>query len=148
LARRIGPTLRERLLLEGRYRYGIALIHHGRKQQGIELVGGVVRLDPFHSPFFESCLGMGHFLQGRYADALELLRIATRRVRSFWIFDTWHAAAAARMGELGEAVGAVADARAVHPGLTIAKWLDFLRLAEPDDAQRTAESLRKAGLPD
>jgi tetratricopeptide (TPR) repeat protein len=135
-------------LLDGRYRYGIALIHHGRKQQAIDLVSGVVRLDPFHSPFFESCLGMGHFLQGRDMEALELLRIATRRVRSFWIFDTWHAAAAARMGEAREAADAVAAARVVHPGLTVAKWLDFLRLADAEDVQRTAQALRRAGLPD
>lgn len=134
--------------VEGRYRYGIALIHNGRKLEGVELLKGVPPLDPFHSPFFESCLGTGYFLLGQYEMALDLLRIATRRVKHFWIFDTWRAAAAAHAGSTHEAERAVEDARHVHPDLTIERWLSFLRLTKTEDADRTAQALRRAGLPE
>jgi TolB-like protein/Tfp pilus assembly protein PilF len=134
--------------LEGSYRYGIALIHHGRTQEGIDFLHRVLRLDPFHPPFYESCLGTGYYMQGRYAEALELLRIATQRIQGYRMFGTWHAAAAAQMGHAREAAAALADLKQVEPDLTISKWLDFIRLAKPEDAQRTVEGLRKAGLPD
>jgi adenylate cyclase len=133
--------------VEGRYRYGIALIHHGRALEGVELLQGVLPLDPFHSPFFESCLGTGYFLLGRSEEALDLLRVATRRVQKFWIFDTWRAAAAAQAGEIREAERAAIHARHVYSDLTIGRWLNFLRLTKTEDADRTAQALRRAGLP-
>jgi adenylate cyclase len=134
--------------LEGSYRYGIALIHHGRTQEGIDFLQSIVRLDPFHSAFYDSCLGTGYYLQGRYEEALELLRIATRRVKANRIFGAWHAAAAAQMKQYREAADTLADLRVVDPGFTISRWLDFLRLASSDDERRTADGLRKAGLPE
>jgi adenylate cyclase len=133
--------------LEGSYRYGIALIHHGRTQEGIDWLQRVLRLDPFHPPFYESCLGTGYYMQGRYADALGMLRSATRRIQGYRMFGTWHAAAAGQLGHSKEASDALAGLMAVEPDLTISKWLEFIRLANPEDERRTIEGLRKAGLP-
>jgi adenylate cyclase len=134
--------------LEGSYRYGIALIHNGRTQEGIDFLQSVVRLDPFHPAYYESCLGAGYYLQGHYAQALELSRIATRRAQGYLIFAPWHAAAAAQMGERREAADALANVLRVDPELNISRWLDFLRLANAADSRRVAEGLRKAGLPE
>jgi adenylate cyclase len=133
--------------VEGSYRYGIVLIHHGRTQEGIDWLQRVLRLDPFHPPFYESCLGTGYYMQGRYEDALGMLRNATRRIQGYRMFGTWHAAAAAQVGQVKEASDALAELLKVEPDLTITKWLDFIRLANPEDVRRTVEGLQKAGLP-
>jgi tetratricopeptide (TPR) repeat protein len=107
-----------------------------------------MRLDPFYPAECESCLGAGLYLLGRYPEALASLGAATRRVPGIKMFLTWHAAAAAQMGQWEEAKAAVAGALNLEPDLTIAKWLNFIQFAKDEDSQRVADGLRKAGLPE
>ena len=139
----LNPNLSERV-----YRYGIALIHNGRTEAGIDFLRRTMRLDPFYPADCESCLGTGLYLLGRYPEALACLRTATRRISGIKMFLTWHAAAAAQIGEREEARAAVANALRLEPDLTIAKLLSFIRFAKDEDAQHIADGLRKAGLPE
>jgi hypothetical protein len=42
----------------------------------------------------------------------------------------------------------VAELLRIQPDFRITAWLDFIRLTDPDYANRLAAGLRKAGLPD
>ena len=139
----LNPNLSER-----GFRYGIALIHNGRTQEGIDFLQRIMRLDPFYSAECQSCLGAGLYLLGRYPEALACLRTATQRVPGIRMFLIWHAAAAAQMGQREEAAAAAADALKLEPELTIAKWQNFIRFEKDEDAQGVANGLRKAGLPE
>jgi hypothetical protein len=52
------------------------------------------------------------------------------------------------MGLHQEARAATAEVMRFQPQLTIAKFLNLLRYAKPDDSERMAEGLRKAGFPE
>jgi hypothetical protein len=59
-----------------------------------------------------------------------------------------HAAAAALLEYDQEASAAAAKVLERLPGFTITGWLDLIRLAKREDADRIANGLRKAGLPE
>jgi len=133
-------------LAEGRF--GHALIHNGRTAEGIEYMRRIMRLDPFHSDLYFSWLGFACYLSGRDAEALENLRTGASRMPRFTPAHVWLAAAAARSGLDEEARRAAAEVVRLEPGFTIAKWLRLERMARQEHADRVAEDLRKAGLPE
>lgn len=132
---------------ERAYRYGVAHVLNGQTAEGIEFLERLMRLDPFPSAFYRSCLGCGYFFAERYPEALESLRLAVRRIPGYRTVCVWHAAAAGQLGETEEASRSLAQARQLEPDLTIRKWLRFVGLGKAEDSDRLARALRKAGLP-
>ncbi|MDM0117643.1 winged helix-turn-helix domain-containing protein [Variovorax sp. J22R133] len=126
--------------------YMIVLTHDGRAAEAIAFMERCRKLDPFYPPRFDSHLAHAHYLLGHNEVALRLLRGSVRRKPSFQGAHAWHAAAAAQLGHDDEARAALAQLAQFQPQLTITKFLGLLRYAQPADAERMAEGLRKAGL--
>jgi adenylate cyclase len=129
-------------------RYGLIFYQNGRPDDAIAFILRAKRLDPFHPAVYARLLGTAHYLAGHEGEALELLRIAMVREPNYRAAQVWLAAAAAQAGQMDEARQAAATVLRIDPDFTIAKWLDFIRLARPQDAAHLADGLRRAGLPD
>jgi adenylate cyclase len=129
-------------------RYGIVLCLEGRTAHGIEFLEHVIRLDPFHHPTYGSYLAVGYYLSGRDAEALDLLRNSIRRLPGYRPARIWHAIVAAQLGLLDEARTSIAEALKVAPDTTIASWMQYSGLANPEHAARVRAALSKAGLPE
>jgi adenylate cyclase len=130
------------------YRFGLALIHWGRAQEGMEHLQRVVRLDPFHAPACLTFLGNAYYFTGQYNEAIQSLRAAARRSPAFRPTYVWLAAAAAQLAYDEEAHEAAAAVLRRDPAFTITKWLQLHQFGKQDDADRIAEGLRKAKLPE
>ena len=126
--------------------YMVVLTHDGRAGEAIAYMQRCTKLDPLYPPRFDAHLAHAHYLLGHDEVALGLLRTAVRRKPDFQGAHAWHAAAAAQLGRGDEARAALAQVAQFQPQLTITTFLGLLRYAEPADAARMAEGLRKAGL--
>jgi tetratricopeptide (TPR) repeat protein len=130
------------------YRYGLALIHWGRTEEGLEHPERIMRLDPFHPPACQTFLGNAYYFIGRYSEAIESLRAAARRLPSFRPTSVWLAATAAQLGNLEEAQEAATAVLRRDPAFTIRKWLQLHRFAKQADVDHVADGLRKAHFPE
>jgi adenylate cyclase len=130
------------------YRYGLALIHWGRSEEGMEYLQRMMRLDPFHTPACLTFLGNAYYQNGQYTEAVETLRIAAQRLQTFCPTYVWLAASAAQLGYDREAQAAMTVALQLDPAFTIRWWLDVHQFVKPEDADRVAEGLRKARFPE
>jgi TolB-like protein/Tfp pilus assembly protein PilF len=130
------------------YRYGLALIHWGHLEEGLEHLERIMRLDPFHPPACQTFLGNAFYFIGRYSEAIESLRAAARRLPTFRPTFVWLAATAAQLGYDEEAREAAAVVLRRDPGFTISGWLQLHQFARQADADHVAEGLRKARLPE
>jgi adenylate cyclase len=130
------------------YRFGLALIHWGRTEEGMEYLRRIIRLDPFHPPACLTFLGNAYYQAGQYEEALENLKAAARRLPSFRATYVWLAAAAGQLGLDEEAREASAVVLERDPAFTIRNWLDLHRFAKQADEDRMAEGLRKAHFPE
>ena len=128
-------------------RFGGLLVHNGRAPEAIDYLERVMRLEPFYSPICTYYLGMAHFFVGRYEEANELIRSVSARMPDHRP-KVLLAAIAAYLGHGEQAHEAAAEVLRVDPQFTIAQWLKFLRISKEHDAQRLANGLRKAGLPE
>lgn len=130
------------------HRFGLALVHWGRTEEGMEHLERIMRLDPFHSPACQTFLGNAYYFIGRYSEAIDHLRAAARRLPNFRPTFVWLAATAAQLSNHEEAREAVAVVLRRDPAFTIRKWLQLHQFARQTDADRVAEGLRKANFPD
>ena len=130
------------------YRFGLALIHSGHTEEGMEYLGRIIRLDPFHPPACLTFLGNAYYQAGRYEEALENLKAAGRRLPSFRATYVWLAATAGQLGLDQEAREAAAVVLERDPAFTIRNWLELHRFAKQADVDRMAEGLRKAHFPE
>jgi len=137
----LNPNLAERS-------FAPALYHNGRTPEAIEYMRRIMRLDPFHPTQLFVNLGAAYYLSGWYTEALGPLRTATERMPGFRPGFVWRAAAAAQLGLDQEARQAASGVLHLQPDFGISEWLRFLRLAKQEDADRLADGLRKAGLPE
>ncbi len=130
------------------YRFGLALIHWGRTEEGMDYLKRIIRLDPFHPPACQTFLGNAYYQAGRYEEALENLRAAARRLPNFRPTYVWLAATAGQLDYDKEAREAAAIVLQRDPAFTIRYWLDLHQFAKQADADRLAAGLRKAHLPE
>jgi adenylate cyclase len=130
------------------YRFGLALIHWGRTDEGMEYLKRIIRLDPFHPPACQTFLGNAYYQAGRYEEALESLRAAARRLPDFRPTYVWLAATAGQLTLNVEARAATAIVLQRDPAFTIRNWLELHQFSRQTDADHVAEGLRKAHLPE
>lgn len=141
LAFEIDPNLAD-------FPYVILLTHEGRAAEAVEYMQRAKRSEPFYPPMFDAHLAHAHYLLGRFDIALDLLRVATRRLPEFLGAHVWHAATAAQLGLDLEAREAVANVTRLQPSLTIARQVDLVHYSDPNDSLLMTDGLRKAGLKD
>jgi adenylate cyclase len=128
------------------YRFGLALVHSGRIEEGMNDLKRVMRLDPFYAPACLTFLGNAYYQAGEYAKAIESLTTAARRLPAFRPTHVWLAAAAAQLGHEEEAREAVVKVLSRDPAFTVTKWLRLHDFERQADADHVADGLRKAGF--
>jgi adenylate cyclase len=128
-------------------RYGMLLSHVGRAPEAIDYMKRAMRFDPFHPPSYTYWLGKGYYFSGNYDEAIGLIRTGVERQPGVLPPRVLLAAVAARLGRHDEARAVAAEIMRMRPGFAIADWLKFIRVADPEYAQRLTDDLRKAGLP-
>jgi len=122
----------------------------GEPEVGIEREVHAMRLSP-HDPHvfnMQSAVAAGHFLAGRYAEALSWAGTAKRAKMNAPLQPLVAAASAALSGDAGETEIAMAQVRSLAPTLRLSNLKDFVPSRRPEDLARWAEGLRKAGLPE
>lgn len=124
------------------------LVLDGRAGEAVEYMRRVMRQDPFPPPIYLSYLGNAYYLIGRYEAAFETLRRGAGLMPGYRAIEVWLAAAAAQSGRQDEARKAAAMVASMSPDFTIHRWMSHIRLERQGDADRLAEGLRKAGLPE
>ena len=99
-------------------------------------------------PNMEACVASAHFLAGRYAEALSWAERAVRDNPRFSLAQTIAAASNAHAGRMTEAQKAVVRILEIDPLMRLSNLQEFIPLRKPEDRERFAEGLRKAGLPE
>jgi adenylate cyclase len=123
------------------------LVHDGRAGEAVEFMQRMMHQDPFPPPIYLSYLGNAYYLTGQYDAAFETLRMGAERMPGYRAIPVWLAAAAAKSGRSEEARKAVATVLSMAPDFTVSGWLRHIQFGRQADADRLAEGLRKAGLP-
>lgn len=117
----------------------------GEAERGAEMVGRAIRLDPDYPKWATGVFANAYFLAGRYQEALGMLeRMATANyTRERWVM---RAGALAALGRINEAKTWVAEARQVHPDLTV-ELMSNDPSFNASKQLRFAETMRLAGFP-
>jgi TolB-like protein/tetratricopeptide (TPR) repeat protein len=132
-------------LADGRFAH--LLVHNGRAREAVAYMQRMMRHDPFPPPMYLSYLGNAYYMTGQYDEAYATLRNGWERMPDYRSLSVWLAAAAAQSGRAAEAGDAARRVLAGAPQFTIRGWIEHIRFARQEDADRLAEGLRKAGLP-
>ena len=123
--------------------YAANLVWSGHEQKAIEWFEAALRLDPKMGADYLGDLGLAHYLDGRYEDALATTRESLRREPAVFFAAIVSAAALGQLGRT-EAAAAARDVFPVRSFFTI-EWFTAA-LSDPIDAAHIAEGLEKAGL--
>jgi TolB-like protein/Flp pilus assembly protein TadD len=122
----------------------------GEPELALQHVERAMRLSP-HDPMLsnmQACVASAHFFAGRYAEALSWADRAARSNPRHLMPPTTAAASNALAGRITEAQKAVARILEIDPTMRLSNLQDFIPLRRPEDLERFADGLRKAGLPE
>ena len=122
----------------------------GEPEAAIGCVNRALRLSPHDTQRFNmrTAMASAHFVAGRYAEALSWAVMALREKPEFTLASCAAAASAALAGRQVEAEQALTVMRQREPSLAISSLAEWLPCKRPQDLERWAEGLRKAGLPE
>jgi len=122
----------------------------GESEAAKEQVTRALRLSPLdsHRGSMFAAMAAAHFLAGSYDDALAWAERATRERRGFSFSGVLIAASAALAGNADRAREALDELRSTHPNMSVSKQSLSFPFRRPQDIERLAEGLRKAGLPE
>ena len=124
--------------------WGAAQSFSGDIAGAIDLLQLALKLDPMLEPSYVFDLAIAYYLARRHEDALRTAERGLGRYPDFVMFNAAAAAAAARLGRMGEATGYAAALRRRLPVLN----LDTLgsRFKDPAYSAYLQEGLKAAGL--
>jgi tetratricopeptide (TPR) repeat protein len=122
----------------------------GDPETAVEHVARAMRLSPQDPQMFgmQVVAAWAHFFAGRDDQALSWAEAALRQQSNFFIAACVAAAAGGQAGRAAEAEKAMARLRQINPALRLSNLKDALPIRRPQDFDRWAEGLRKAGLPE
>jgi tetratricopeptide (TPR) repeat protein len=122
----------------------------GEPEAAVEYAARAMRLSPQDPQMFGMRIATahGHFFAGRYAEAMSWAEDAVREQPNFFIGLCVMSAGAALAGRQAEAEKAMARLRELNPSLRMSNLKDLLPILRPEDFERWAGGMRKAGLPD
>jgi adenylate cyclase len=129
---------------------GLSLAFAGKAEEAIGSLHEAVRLsprDPFCFLWFY-LLAFATFLAGRYGEALEHVERSLRLNPNIPGAHRNRAACLSVLGRTEEARAALAEFLRLVPGTTITSMRAQLPMKNPDDFERYAGALRRAGLPE
>jgi TolB-like protein len=122
----------------------------GEPEAAIEQAARAMRLSPQDPQMFamQTVTAFAHFFAGRHDQALLWSEAAMREKSNFLLATCVAAASGALAGKLPEAEKAMGRLRQLDPALRLSNLKDLLPFRRPQDFDRWAEGLRKAGLPE
>lgn len=128
----------------------MAKAYLGEPELAVEHAERAMRLSPQDPQMFAMWTvgAWGYLFQGRYEEAWRWAEAAVRQQPNFFIGLCVAAASAALTGNMAAAQDAMTRLRATHPGLTLATLPGLQPIRRPQDYERWAEGLRRAGLPE
>ncbi|MFO1068961.1 MAG: hypothetical protein U1E14_10620 [Geminicoccaceae bacterium] len=128
------------------WRYGLLLSHGGRAADAEAYMKRIMVTDPLHPPRYRYLLGKAYYFQGRYAEALPLIRQAAAQMPAHRPSHVLLAAISAELGGTGDLAGLVRDVYALEPAFTIDDWLAYIRISDTAYAERLRRGLLAAGF--
>lgn len=129
---------------------GVVLVYMHEHVEALELLHRVVQFSPKDPmlPFYISTIGFHHFIEGRYDEARMWAEKALHENPNFPTAFRLMASAHGMAGNLEEARAAHEQFDRLAPGVTIPASLEAVPFAYEDDAERFAEGLGQAGMPE
>jgi adenylate cyclase len=131
-----------------RHFYGNVLAAIGRAEEAIPILQGVLRELPRPPPARLRALALAQREAGRYEEAIETLKRAVARDPDDIIAQVSLATCYGIMGREEEAHTAAKEVLRLNPKFSIKSDLRTNALKDPAARERSAQALRKAGLPD
>jgi tetratricopeptide (TPR) repeat protein len=137
-------------LAEAWFFSGWVKIWLGEPEVAIEREARAMRLSPHDPLIFDMQAGaaIGHFFAGRYSEALSWAEMSIRERPGYVLSTSVASASAALVANHAAAEKAMARLRQSKPELRISNLKDLFPFRRPEDVDRWAEGLRKAGLPE
>ncbi len=125
-------------------------IWRGEPEVALQHVARAMRLSPHDPQLFnmQAAAASAHFFAGRYEEAFSWAQTSVSDNPHHLMPATTAAAASALAGRLPEARKAMARLREIDPALRLSNLEKFIPLRRPEDFERLAQGLRKAGLPE
>jgi len=122
----------------------------GEPEVAIKHLAHAMRLSPQdpHMISMQVAAAFANFFLGRYMEALNLAESAAPEQADYGLPRCIAAASAALAGKPEAAERAMAQLRQIMPNLRISNLKSLVPLRRPEDLDRLAEGLRKAGLPE
>lgn len=130
------------------WRYGLLLSHGGRAEDAEACMKRIMVTDPLHPPRYRYLLGKAYYFQGRYDEALPLIKQAAAQMPTHRPSHVLLVAISAELGLTDEMPKLVADVYGLDPKFTIDKWLAYIRISDEAYSDRLRGGLRTAGLPE
>ena len=132
---------------DARLALGVILHYAGRSEEALPVFDRSLAVDPLFDQILQF-QAQAHYALGRYDEAAEW---AKRRIAANPRTDTsrvFLAASRAQMGRFDEAREAWREALRVNPSYSLEQRRKVLPYKNPEDFERLADGLRKAGLPE
>jgi TolB-like protein/DNA-binding winged helix-turn-helix (wHTH) protein len=130
------------------WRYGLLLSHGGRAKDAEIYMKRIMQIDPLYPPRYKYLLGKAYYFQGRYDEALPLIKQAAVEMPSHRPSHVLLAAVTAEKGMKDDLPTLVQAVYKLDPKFNIAAWLKYLRISDKDYAARLRNGLLAAGLPE
>jgi TolB-like protein len=130
------------------WRYGLLLSNGGRAEDAEAYMRRIMAVDPLHPPRYRYLLGKAYYFQGRYDEALPLIRQAAAQMPTHRPSHVLLAAISAQMGGEPGMARIVQDVHDLIPAFTIRNWLAYIRISDPAYAERLRRGLLAVGFPD
>ena len=132
--------------VDARLALGVILHYAGRSEEALPLFDRALAIDPLFDQILQF-QAQAHYALGRYDEAADW---AKRRIAANPRTDTSRVFLAASYGQMGrfdEARAAWEEALRVNPSYSLEQRRKVLPYKNPEDFERLADGLRKAGLP-
>jgi TolB-like protein/class 3 adenylate cyclase len=126
---------------------GWTLAFDGQSDEATKHLEEAIRMSP-HDPqntIFNTGLAVTHYLEERYAKAVEYSNKSLQQRSLFTAGHRIHVASLAQNGQIDEAREALARLKEMHPDLSIA-WIEKNVPYTPGPMTKFVEGMRKAGL--
>jgi adenylate cyclase len=125
---------------------GTNRVYSGQPLEGIPDIEQAMRLDPALNSQFLHFLGMAYLLAGKFETAAVLLRQRITLVPNTDFSRALLASALGHLGEIEDARRVWAELMKINPNYSFAGHIGRQPFKRPEDVERIAEGLRKAGV--
>jgi adenylate cyclase len=126
----------------------IVLNKSGQPQRALELIKKAMRCCPVYPSWYLQALGIAYRLTGQIDAAIATFGVALKRSPDYLAI---HVNLASTLGEAdrqNEARKPISEILRIQPNFSIRQYMDKMSYKHPEELERFAAGLRKAGLPE